>query len=155
MATKSSPQPTVFDENALHCDRPELSTGRHTVRTWLLLGSVALLVSLLTGLVLLRQNWPFTRAQVEKDLADATFSTVVIESFQQTYFPRPGYIAKGVTFRRNQDRGNPPLIAVRRLTIQGSFLGLLTKHVPVIRAEGAHVIIPFDTIEPRLLNISG
>ncbi len=113
MLISPNPQPTVLEPNALRRDRLNLSTEGNRVRNWLLLGAVALLAILVAGLVLLVQNWPFTRAQVEKDLAQATFSTVVIESFQQTYFPRPGCIAKGVTFRRNQDRLNPPLITVK------------------------------------------
>jgi AsmA-like C-terminal region len=150
-----TPQPTALEENALRRNKLDLPTGRNRLRNWLLVGAVALLAILVTGLVLLMQNWPFTRAQVEKDLADATFSTVVLESFQQTYFPRPGCIAKGVTFRRNQDRRDPPLITVQKLTIRGSFLGLLTRNVSAIRADGAHVIIPpFDSAEARLLNIS-
>jgi hypothetical protein len=60
-----------------------------------------------------------------------------------------------VTFRRHQDRSDPPLITLQKLTIQGSFLGLLTKHLSAIRADGAHLVIPpFATGEARLLNIS-
>jgi len=60
-----------------------------------------------------------------------------------------------VTFRRSPDSRIPALITVQKLTIQGSFIGLLTKHVPVVRAERAHVVIPsLDTSEARLLNIS-
>jgi AsmA-like C-terminal region len=155
MVISPTPQPTVLEENALRRNRFNLPTGRNRLRNWLLLGAVALLAILVSGLVLLMQNWPFTRAQVEKDLGDATFTTVTIESFQQTYFPRPGCIATGVTFRRNQDRRDPPLITVQKLTIQGSFLGLLTKHLSAIRADGAHLVIPpFATGEARLLNIS-
>jgi hypothetical protein len=156
MLISPNAQPTVLEPNALWGDKLALSTEGHRVRNWLLVGGVALLAILVAGLVLLLQNWPFTRARVEKDLAQATFSTVVIESFQQTYFPRPGCIAKGVTFRRTQDRLDPPLITVQKLTIQGSFLGLLTKHLSAIRADGTHVVIPpFDSGEARLLNVGG
>src|SRR5581483_3152183 len=149
-----TPQPTALEETARGRNKLDLPTGRNRLRNWLLLGAVALLAILVTGLVLLMQNWPFTRAQVEKDLGDATFTTVAIESFQQTYFSRPGCIATGVTFRRNQDRRDPPLITVQKLTIEGSFLGLLTKHLPAIRADGALLVIPpFDSGEARLLNI--
>jgi AsmA-like C-terminal region len=151
-----TPQPTALEENALRRNKLDLPTGRNRLRNWLLVGAGALLAILVTGLVLLTQNWPFTRAQVEKDLGDAAFSRVTIGSFQQTYFPRPGCIATGVTFRRNQDRLNPPLITVQKLTIEGSFLSLLAKHVSAIRADGAHVVIPpFDSGEARLLNVSG
>ena len=155
MVVCPTPQPTALEEHALRRNQLDLPTGRNRLRNWLLLSAVALLAILVTGLVLLMQNWPFTRAQVEKDLGDATFSTVTIGGFQQTYFPRPGCIATGVTFRRNQDRRDPPLITVQKLTIEGSFLGLLTRNVSAIRADGTHVVIPpFDSGEARVLNIS-
>lgn len=155
MAISSGQQTTVLEDHALHQDRLELPAGRHPVRNWLLVSAVLLLGILVSSFVLVMLNWPFTQAQVEKDLADATTSTVAIESFQPTYFPHPGCIANSVTFRRSQDSRIPALITVQKLTIQGSLLGLLTRHVPVIRAEGAHVVIPpFHTGEARLLNIS-
>ena len=150
-----TPQPTALEENALRRNQLDLPRGRNRLRNWLLLSAAALLAILVTGFVLM-QNWPFTRTQVEKDLGDATFSRVTIGSFQQTYFPRPGCIATGVTFRRNQDRHDPPLITVQKLTIEGSFFGLLTRNVSAIRADGAHVVIPpFDSGEARLVNING
>ena len=139
MPISFSPQTTAFEDDVLHQDRLDLSTRKHRVRNWLLVSAFFLLGILVAGFVLVMLNWPFTRAQVEKDLAEATASTVTIESFQPTYFPRPGCMANGVTFRRSQDSRVPALITVQKLTIQGSFVGLLTKHVPVIRAEGAHV----------------
>lgn len=156
MPTKSSPQTTVFEDDVLHQDRLDLSTRKHPVRNWLLVSAFFLLGILVAGFVLVMLNWPFTRTQVQRDLADATASTITIESFQPTYFPHPGCIANSVTFRRSRDSRVPALITVQKLTIQGSFVGLLTKYVPVIRAEGAHVVMPpFDTGEARLLKISG
>ena len=33
------------------------------------------------------------------------------------------------------DPDTPPLISVRKLTVEGSFLGVITKHVTLIRAD--------------------
>ena len=156
MATSPSPQTTACHEGTLRNNRLDLLTGGHRTRNRLLLSAGALAAILVAGSMVAILNWPFTRAQIEKDLADATASTVVIDSFQPTYFPRPGCIATYVTLRRNKDRGIPPLLTVQKLTIQGSFLGLLTKHISVIRADGAHVTIPpRDSRGPSLRNITG
>lgn len=157
MATSPRPQPTAFDEDALRNNSLDLLTAARRRRNRLLAAAGALVAVIASGCVVAAiLNWPFTRAQIEKNLADATVSSVVIESFQPTYFPRPGCVATGVTFRRNQDHGIPPLLTVQKLTIQASFLGLLTKHISVIQADGAHVTIPpLDTGGPWLRNITG
>ena len=76
----------TFEETDLCPGRLDLSPRRNRLRNWLL-GVVALLAVLLAGLAFVILNWPFTRVLVEKDLSDATFSTVRIDSFKQTYFP--------------------------------------------------------------------
>jgi AsmA-like C-terminal region len=157
MAASPTPQPAAFDQGPLRNNRLHLLTRGHRIRNRLLISSGALVAVLAaSSVVAVILNWPFTRAKIEKDLEDATFSTVVIYRFQPTYFPHPGGIATGVTFRRNKDHGFPPLLTVQKLTIQANFLGLLTKHISVIRADGAHVTIPpLNTGGPWLHNIAG
>ncbi len=92
--------------------------------------------------ITLSQKWPFTRKRVVKDLAYATSSRVEIRSFQQTFFPHPGCIAEGLTFRRSLDPQTPPLITIRRLIVQGTYTGLLTHYISVLRAEGMRIIVP-------------
>ena len=107
-------------------------------RLWLTLAVAT--VMLLAGLVLLEINWPFTRSQVIANLEDRMQGTVTIGKFHRTYFPHLGGVAEDVTFTGYGNLPNTAPITVRKLTIQGSFRGLFTKHVPVMRAEGAHVI---------------
>jgi hypothetical protein len=103
---------------------------------------VSTAIAVVVVLVLLAAYWPFTKTAVIQSLQDASSSTVEIAGFHGTYFPFPGCIADGVTFRRSSDPNAPPLIAVGKLTIESSFLGLLTRHVTRIRAEKLHITIP-------------
>ena len=92
--------------------------------------------------ILIALHWPFTEAAVIKSLQQASSSKVEVGKFRSTYFPHPGCVAAGVIFRRELNANTPPLVTVQRLTIQGSYLGLVTKHVPRIRTEGMTIFIP-------------
>lgn len=84
--------------------------------------------------------WPFTESAVVQDLSEASDSTVTIRSSRRTYFPVPGCILEGVEFHHGAK--NWTLITIDRLTIEGSYLGIFTKHVPRIKAEGGRVRVP-------------
>ena len=84
--------------------------------------------------------WPFTEKAVVQDLAEASDSTVTIRASHRTYFPFPGCILEGVEFHHGPNKWT--LITIDKLTIEGSYSGILTSHVPRIRAEGGHVFVP-------------
>ena len=84
--------------------------------------------------------WPFTEKAVVQDLAEASDSTVTIRKSHRTYFPFPGCILEGIEFHHGPNQWT--LITIDKLTIEGSYSGILTKHVPRIRVEGGHVFIP-------------
>src|SRR5437868_2665144 len=111
-------------------------------RRWLAVGALAVAVAMIVTLLLVARNWPFTGQKIAQDLAEATSSTVAIKSFHKTYFPHPGCIAEGVTFRGKPGPNTTPLITIQKLTIVGSFTGLLTKRVSLMRADGMHVVVP-------------
>lgn len=85
--------------------------------------------------------WPFERGPILQDLAGASDSKVEVRGFHKTYFPFPGCILEGVVFHHGEDRGRP-LITIERVTIRGSYVGILTKHVERVIVEGARVFIP-------------
>jgi len=97
---------------------------------------------ILSGIIFLAARWPFSRTAVLKDLTEASLSRVSVASFHGTYFPRPGCVLERVTFQHNPKAGSPPLITIQKLRIEGSFVGLFTKHVRRIRAEGLRILIP-------------
>jgi AsmA-like C-terminal region len=117
------------------------SLRRHRKR-WFFTGALGAGVVLVVAVLLLALNWPFTRERVITDLAEATSSTVAIAHFKKTYFPHPGCIAEGVDFRRDRNPQTIPLITIQKLTIAGSFTGLLRHRVPLMRADGMLVLIP-------------
>jgi hypothetical protein len=111
-------------------------------RKWIVLLVVVgvVCVAVLLAAVAWNRIWPFTESAVVQDLAEASDSTVTIRSSRRTYFPVPGCILEGVEFQHGQDHW--PLITIERLTIEGSYLGILTKHVPHIKAEGGRISVP-------------
>jgi len=106
------------------------------------LTGAALLALLLvgTGIVLCSRFWPFSEKSVIENLAEASDSTVTIQSYHPTYFPVPGCVLEGVEFRHG-DR-HILLITIARMRIEGSYGGILIRHVPKITADGAQVFIP-------------
>lgn len=100
---------------------------------------IALALLLAAGLILLALNWPFTQSKVIANLQDAMQGKVTIGRFHHTFFPHPGCVAEDVTFTGYGNLSGASPITVRKLTIEGSFRGMFTRHVPLMRAEGVHV----------------
>jgi hypothetical protein len=90
--------------------------------------------------VLWNRIWPFTESAVVEDLADASDSAVTIRTSHRTYFPIPGCVLEGIQFQHGNDIWN--LITIEKLTVEGSYSGIFTRHVPRIRVEGGHVFVP-------------
>jgi hypothetical protein len=98
--------------------------------------------------VLWHRFWPFAQQAVLQDLREAGDSTVSVRSFRPTYFPSPGCVLEGVVFRHGT-KSPVPLITVNRLTVKGSYFGLIGRRVSNVTAEGLHIVIPpFGTAEP-------
>jgi hypothetical protein len=85
--------------------------------------------------------WPFGQASVLQNLREAGDSRVQVRSFRETYFPSPGCVLEGVVFIHGP-ADSTPLITVEKLTIRGSYSGLLSQHISQIRAGGLRVLIP-------------
>ena len=111
-------------------------------RSWLAMLAVALAIIVVAGTVYLARAWPFTRATVIKELEQATSSTVQIREFHRTYFPHLGCVAVQVALKRGSDQQSQAEMMVEKLTVQGTWSGLLSKHLALIKAEGAHAVFP-------------
>ncbi len=104
-----------------------------------LLWAIVLLLTLATVVIVVAREWPFTERAVIVSLQQQVGTGVQIASFREFYFPHPGCVAEGVTFRKNQSA--PALLTIQRLTIVGSYHGVLTHHLDEIRADGFHLIV--------------
>ena len=75
--------------------------------------------------LLLSRKWPFAQAPVLQNLQEASDSQVQFRTFHETFFPSPGCILEGLVFHHEPGE-TKPLITIRKLTIQGSYGGLLS-----------------------------
>lgn len=110
------------------------------LRQRILIAVMAIVGILCLAAALCFKYWPFSEKAVQEDLAEASDSSVTIRSYHPTYFPSPGCILEGVEFRHGADQFK--LITIEKLIINGSYSGILTRHVPHITAVGARVFIP-------------
>ena len=94
---------------------------------------------LFLGMFLASRIWPFSEESVLQSLSEATDSSVAAQQFHRTYFPFPGCVLDSLTFRHGPTHRT--FITIQRLTVRGSYFGLLRKHLPAIIAEGAHVFV--------------
>ena len=83
----------------------------------------------------------FGRAAVLQDLQEASDSQLEVRNFRQVFFPHPGCVLEGLTFRHGHAQTHP-LITIEKLTIRGSYLGILSMRVDRITADGLRVFIP-------------
>ena len=96
-------------------------------------------ILLCLAIVFYVKYWPYSRDAVIEDLQEVSDSTVTAQSYHPTYFP-PGCIVEGIEFRHGARQFK--LITIDKLIVEGSYMGILRKHVPHITAVGAHVSIP-------------
>lgn len=126
------------EDQAVEVRQKNGSTGRR----WLAGFAVVLALFLSAGAVLLARAWPFTQANVIRELEQATSSRVQIGEFHRTFFPHVGCVAQRIALTRGSDSENQAVMTVETLTIKGTWSGLLSKHVALIEARGAHAVFP-------------
>ena len=104
------------------------------------IGGLLALVLIGGAFVLMVSRWPFTRESIVSALQKKFSSTVELKTFQVTYFT-PGFVAEGVTFRRNGDPDTPPIATIEKLTIQGAYWEFFSapSHVRNVRIEGLRI----------------
>ncbi len=88
----------------------------------------------------MRRYWPFSEAEVLQDLREASDSQVKVRSFRETFFP-PGCVLEGVVFFHKIGELKP-LITIEKLTVEGSYAGLLAQRVSKIVADRMIVSVP-------------
>jgi len=110
------------------------------LRTIVLVAAVVAVTSLCIVAFLFAKYWPFSERAIQRDLAEASDSSVIIGGYHPTYFPIPGCVLDRVEFRHGPQQLE--IITIDKLRIQGSYGGVFTRHVPRITATGARVLVP-------------
>src|SRR5580700_8542034 len=118
---------------------------RHKVPKWFWIAGALFFAVIVTGIIVLAMNWPFTQQAMTKALEEASGRPVQIRAFSNSYFP-PGCTAEGIRFLRHKHPEAAPMITVDKLTIVGSLTGLFSspKRLSAVRVVGMHMIVPAD-----------
>jgi hypothetical protein len=136
------PHPAVVPPGKIAEPKP---AGPGTSRKTILISAAAVLCAIV---LVVGSLWPFAQKAVFEDLRQASDSAVQVRAFHRKYFPFPGCILEGVVFHHGSNEARP-LITIEKLTIRGSYAGLLSRHVSRITAEGLLISIPpFGTGQP-------
>jgi len=109
------------------------------------LAAGAVVLFLMAGLAwLVNAHWPFRYKNVKPMLESVFASQITIGKYHRIYFPNPGFVADGVTLRRNSAPTLPPVGSIEHVRVEGRWVDLLLfrKRVKRVEADGLHVVIP-------------
>lgn len=107
-------------------------------------GVCVVVAVLLAGWYEANRHWPYRYRNVEPLLQKTFASQVRIERYHRTYFPHPGFVAQGITLKRNTAPDLPPVGSADELMVQGTWSDLLAlrRRVELVGVKGMHIVIP-------------
>ena len=113
-------------------------------RGWLLCLACAGLICFVLAVAFINWVWPYRYRRVEPVLEKVFASKIKVERYHRTYFPAPGFVADGLTLRRNSAPNLPPVGSVSHLRVEGRWIDLflLRDRIRLVTADGLHVVIP-------------
>jgi hypothetical protein len=129
---------------------PEKTAATRAPAQWFRWILLAVSICAVIFLAIVAAKWPFTREAMTKRLERASSAQVDIRGFHSTYFPFPGCIAEDVVFREKGSapgqKPSAPIITIRKLTIESTFSGLLSKpgRIRKIIADGLRIHVPHE-----------
>jgi hypothetical protein len=105
---------------------------------------LALVVLAAAALPVIDKYWPYRYRNVLPLLETVFASKITVGKYHRTYFPHPGFVADGLTLRRNDALNLPPIGSTRQLIVQGTWLDLLLlrERVRLVDVTGLQVVIP-------------
>jgi AsmA-like protein len=144
----------VNDFAVEQADAPEIAPRppRAGHRRWIkALAAAGVLCAIVAGI--LAYYFPFSRRTVSESLLESFPGELKIDRFEVVYFPHPGCVAEGVAFRlKSSSAAVPPLVTIRKLTIQSSYLTFLARphFISRIELDGLRVNVPLPMDAGRL-----
>jgi AsmA-like C-terminal region len=114
------------------------------LRRWLIGVGLVLILAAVASIPYIDAHWPYRYRNVEPLLETVFASKIKIDHYHRTYFPSPGFVATGLTLRRNSAPDLPPVGSAHDLVVQGRWIDLLLlrQRVRLVEVNGLHVVIP-------------
>ncbi len=91
----------------------------HEAPLWVHVIIVAAGALLAAAVVFISANWPYRHRKIAPLLEDVLASHVTFTGYHRTYFPKPGFVATGITMRRKSAPNLPPLGHVDTMVVAG------------------------------------
>ena len=116
----------------------------HEAPLWVHIVIVATGALLATAVVFVSANWPYRHRKIAPMLEDVLACNVTFTGYHRLYFPRPGFVATGITMRRKSAPDLPPLGQVDTMIVEGTWsdLAMLRQRVELVDITGLHVSVP-------------
>src|SRR5580704_2076212 len=124
--------------------RQEVRSIWHEAPLWAHIMIVAAGAVLAAAVVFVSANWPYRHRKIAPMLEDVLACQVTFTGYHRIYFPRPGFVATGITMRRKSAPGLPPLGHVDSMLVQGTWsdLIMLRQRVELVDITGLHIAVP-------------
>ena len=106
---------------------------------------VAVGALLAIAVVFISANWPYRHRKIRPMLEDVLTSDVTFSKYHRIYFPKPGFVATGITIRRKTAPPDaPPLAHIDSMMFVGTWTDLimLRRRVELIDITGFHAVVP-------------
>jgi hypothetical protein len=96
------------------------------------------------AVVFISANWPYRHRKIAPMLEEVLACDVTFTGYHRTYFPRPGFMATGITMHRKSAPNLPPLGHVDSMLVEGTWsdLVMLRQRVELVEITGLHVTVP-------------
>ena len=116
----------------------------HEAPLWVHVVIVATGAVLAVATVFISANWPYRHRKIAPMLEDVLACDVTFTGYHRIYFPRPGFIATGITMQRKSAPNLPPLGHVDSMLVEGTWsdLVMLRQRVELVDITGLHVAVP-------------
>ena len=117
----------------------------HEAPLWVHIVIVGVAALLAAGVVFVSANWPYRHRKIRPMLEDMLTSDIVFSNYHRIYFPRPGFVATGVTIRRKTaPRGVAALGRIDSMIVEGTWTDLimLRQRVELVDITGFHILVP-------------
>jgi hypothetical protein len=114
--------------------------GRFHWKVWAAVAAILLTA----GTSLAAQYWPYRYRKVQPLLEQVFASKITVSAYHHIYFPHPGFVAKGLTLRRNAAPDVAPIGSTQDLIVEGRWVDLLLfrRRVRLVDVKGLHIVIP-------------
>src|SRR5580700_977013 len=121
---------------------PHSAPGSHSAPKWLVVAGVVVVVLVAIFAAGAPALSAVARSRILTALGENFASDLQIQHLRVSLFPSVAVSGDSVVFRRKGHPNDPPLIQIAKLTASGNILGLLARHVTLVRLEGLDVRVP-------------